>query len=445
MASNHLPTYPPFVQQQQQLHMQQQFPHQYDAYQPSNDALYYNSSLPESQHPSYLSSERPLPYPMLSKSSIRSEGTDRTAAEGDSNVVLSSSLPTPEKEPGFFRSVLPSSMACRLYLLSVLLETIVDLAIEADILVLLNRNIPSSSDGEDNLSVSRLPVYLVVFALAHLFQLILAIDAVHARNTLQFIFLTIFNGLLLMYSVIQKSEILSAVPSTTTGITDISVNALTTIIPVVIGVAEVAYIALGLKIYREFGWQVYKLLGADRSVKRMYMHFQIFICLTKFDVFFWIGFSVQWIFLVLKSNDAEYYITVAALPLSLLLLIEGHMAARYESKWLMISFMSGCVAACCYFVYKLYKILRFKDDLDLKPVFKTLTVFSSIATVLLVVTFAWGWIVMRNFGAGLKFHMTKHKKGGSSVSLGRSGTQLRHHRASHYELGGNNPNRMSID
>jgi len=383
---------------------------------------------------------------MLSKSSIRSEVTDRTATEGDSNLALSSTIPTPEKETGFWRNLLPSSMACRLYLASVLLETIVDLAIEADILVLLNRTIPTSSSGQgDNLSLSRLPVYLVVFALAHLFQLILAIDAVHARNTLQFIFLTIFNALLLMYSVIQKSEILSAIPSTTTGITDISVNALTTIIPIVIAVAQVAYIALGLKIYREFGWQVYKLLGADRSVKRMYMHFQIFICLTKFDVFFWIGFSVQWIFLVLKSNDVEYYITVAALPLSLLLLIEGHMAARYESKWLMISFMSGCVAACCYFVYKLYKIVRFKDDLDLKPVFKTLTVFSSIATVLLVITFAWGWIVMRNFGAGLKFHMTKHRKGASSASLGRSATTLRHQRASHYELGGTNPNRMSID
>lgn len=57
--------------------------------------------------------------------------------------------------------------------------------------------------------------------------------------------------------------------------------------------AEIAYIALGYKIYSEFGWQVFKLLGADRQIKRIYMQYQILQCLMRFDIFFWLGFSVQ--------------------------------------------------------------------------------------------------------------------------------------------------------
>jgi len=65
------------------------------------------------------------------------------------------------------------------------------------------------------------------------------------------------------------------------------------IVPVVVMTAEIAYIALGYKIYSEFGWQVFKLLGADRQIKRIYMQYQILQCLMRFDIFFWLGFSVQ--------------------------------------------------------------------------------------------------------------------------------------------------------
>ena len=140
--------------------------------------------------------------------------------------------------------------------------------------------------------------------------------------------------------------------SPTDDVAHVSINTLAIIIPIVISVAEVAYIALGWKIYTEFGWKVYKFLGADRRIKTMFTHHQIFLCLVKFDLFFWVGFSVQFIWLVLNTYDAEYYLTCAALPLSLIVLIEGHLAARHENKLMMWSFMGGCVAALVYFVYK---------------------------------------------------------------------------------------------
>ena len=41
------------------------------------------------------------------------------------------------------------------------------------------------------------------FVLAHLFQLILAVDAVSAKNTIQIMGLCLFNTLFLVYAVIQ--------------------------------------------------------------------------------------------------------------------------------------------------------------------------------------------------------------------------------------------------
>ncbi|KAF4606945.1 hypothetical protein EYR38_001000 [Pleurotus pulmonarius] len=282
----------------------------------------------------------------------------------------------------------------------------------------------------------KMPVYLSIFALAHVFQLVLAIDAVYARNTLQFIALTIFNALFLLYAIIQIFEIRtsSELLPDVTGISDIPINVLTTIIPIVISVAEICYIALGWKIYHEFGWKLYKELGADRRVKKMYANYQVFECLIKFDVFFWIGFSVQFIWLVLNKNDWEYYVTCAALPLSIVLLVEGHLAARHENKWMMATFMAGCVGAMVYFVYKLVKVLIYRNTEQFLAIYKTLSVFSMIAIVLLLATFAFAIIVMRNFGRGLKTSIKRKKttKLGSSVNP--------HRRAASTNL-----NRMSID
>lgn len=162
---------------------------------------------------------------------------------------------------------------------------------------------------------------------------------------------SIFNLLFLLYAVIEIGEIKNS-STTSAGILHVPVNVLTDIIPAVISAAEIAYIGLGWKIYNEFGWKVYKFLGADRRIKKMYATYQIFECLVKFDIFFWVGFSVQFIWLVLQKNDWEYYVTWAALPLSILLLIEGHLAARHENKWMMGTFMFGSMGALVYFTYK---------------------------------------------------------------------------------------------
>lgn len=202
-----------------------------------------------------------------------------------------------------------------------------------------------------------------------------------------------------MYSIIQIREVKEALQdaANTKGVTAIPVDVLTIMLPVVISVAEVAYIALGWKIYHEFGWKVYKFLGADRRIKRMYANYQIYECLVKFDVFFWAGFSVQFIWLVLQSGDWEYYVTCAALPLSLVLLVEGHLAARHENKWMMVTFMSGCVGAMIYFVYKvrpwhvfltglnllqLVKVLIYKNDPTFRFIWKTLTSFCKLRSKL---------------------------------------------------------------
>lgn len=228
----------------------------------------------------------------------------------------------------------------------------------------------------------------------------------------------IFNFTFFVYSIIEATEIRHLDEDLHAGFTSISVTTLTIFSHIVLGVAELAYVGLGYQIWKEFGWKVYKFLGADIQIKRIFAHYQIFLSLLRFDMFFAIGFSAQLIFLVLDKADAEYYLTIGALPLGVLILVGGHFAARYENKWLMFSFMLGCVCATVYFSFKLFRIYEGLNTTFVN-VYKSMTAFGTyleknshylrlirhlagLSLFFLILTFIWGCIVMHNFGRGLK-------------------------------------------
>ncbi|KAF8710734.1 Golgi apparatus membrane protein [Rhizoctonia solani] len=352
------------------------------------------------------------------------------------------------------RRLVPNSFYCRLYLLVVLVESTIDVVIEGIIYLKMKDALDgleaaSSTDKQANdLTIKRLPVYLGIFAFAHVYQFILAMFAVHQRNIMQFVFLGLFNMALLTYSVIQISEIRVKSDVVIKEASQQIVKILTSTIPCVISLAQIVYVGLAWKIYQEFGWKVYKLLGADRLVKKMYAHYLFYECLIKFDGFFWVGFS--YLALVLSPGDVEYYLTMAMTPGCFLILLVGHLAARHENKWMMISFFLGCLCALIYFTYKLYRIFSLRELPDYIGVWKSHSIFAAISILFLLITFGSGLLVWNNFGKGLKKQMDKadHAKK-QAENMGISGHKRTGTVASSYMMNGTNGpkrnNRMSIE
>lgn len=76
----------------------------------------------------------------------------------------------------------------------------------------------------------------------------------------------------------------------------------------------------------EFGWKIYKKIGADPNFIKMYKNRMWFTLLLKINIFSFIGFSVQMLFFVLQQEDYEFYLTIIAIPFLFGLLIIANIA-----------------------------------------------------------------------------------------------------------------------
>ena len=182
--------------------------------------------------------------------------------------------------------------------------------------------------------------YLTLFIFAHVFLIGLVYDALRLKNTIQVIGLCFFNGALFIYAAIQMDQIKEAndyLESDNRSKRNIwpDIQPFLIAIPCVLGLCTILMSIVAWKLYDEFAWTIYKHISADLRMKRRYLTFQIFVALLKFDFFFFLGFTIQFLVIVLDSSDIEFQLTIVVIPLTIIFLLTAAWATRRELTWLM--------------------------------------------------------------------------------------------------------------
>lgn len=161
-------------------------------------------------------------------------------------------------------------------------------------------------------------------------------DALRMKNTIQIIGLCACNFGLLIYGAVQVRQIKNAV-SVLADMDKISPvvwaesEPFLIIIPCIVALGSLLMTFVAWKLYDEFAWTIYKHISADLRMKRRYLTYQIYIALLKFDFFFFLGFTVQFLVVVSSSkHDAEFYLTIIAVPVTVIILLCGAFFVRRE-------------------------------------------------------------------------------------------------------------------
>ncbi|KAH0536511.1 hypothetical protein FGG08_006636 [Glutinoglossum americanum] len=275
----------------------------------------------------------------------------------------------------------------------------------------------SLKEGAGRLPQSRtIPTYLTLFIFGFVYQLILVYDALRLKNTIQVIGLCVYNVGLLIYASVQMDQIRQAIvilkdqQYVNEGVNIWgSCKPFLIAVPCVIALGTVLLSAVAWKLYDEFAWTIYKHISADLRMKRRYLTFQIYIALLKFDFFFFLGFTVQFVVIVLDARDIEFGLTIAVIPVTIAILVLAAFWTRRENKAGMILIIFFYFAALAYFLFKLVRMYQPVREKNYKPARRSLTTFAIITVILIVLTIINAIVCTGNFDKGLKPHITKRK------------------------------------
>jgi ABC-type glycerol-3-phosphate transport system permease component len=142
----------------------------------------------------------------------------------------------------------------------------------------------------------------------------------------------------------------------------------------------------------------------------------------------------------------EFALTIAALPITVILLFLAAFIVRRENypghTFIIFLYFAGMA----YFIFKLIRMYDSSKAEFYKPARHSLTTFSVLAILLLVITIATAIECMRNFNKGLRPHIQRRKVpdvGDTKYSGGYTGDEYAGQGQQH-QLGAV-PSRMTID
>ncbi|KAJ4290747.1 hypothetical protein N0V88_006496 [Collariella sp. IMI 366227] len=314
-----------------------------------------------------------------------------------------------------------ASKWAKLFFSAVALQAIACATFEAYVFGRFQFSLEYQKDGilDDSLKSQyrTIPTFLTLFIFGFLYMLFLSWDALRLKNTIQIIGLCLANLAIFVYAILQIDQIEESLESLLTGgaikpdENDRNVWALCRpfliAVPVVVGVVTLAMGAIAYQLYREFAWDILKQIGADYRMKKRFLHYQIYIAFLKFDFFFFLGFTVQFLVIVNGIKDFELGLHIAAIPVTIAILLCAAFFTQRENRigvcFVILIYFGGLA----YFFFKLVRIYQPDHSQDYKAVRRSLTTFAVLTILLIILTIINAFICMSNFGAGLKTHLLR--------------------------------------
>lgn len=310
----------------------------------------------------------------------------------------------------------PSSTWTWAFLAIVTGQAIIGLALEGYV---FGRFIQALNGGAHTPAVRAIDTYLSLFIFGFLYQIGLTWDALRLKNTIQILGLCAYNIGLIIYAAVQTDQINQAIALLVGGDQNVDgslnsdVRPFLIAVPCVIGLGTILMCFAALKLYQEFAWTIYKHISADLGMRRRYLVYQIYITFLKFDFFFFLSFTVQFLVVVVNIKDVEFGLTVAALPVTIILLILAGLWTRREIVLGMIFTILCYFGGLAYFFFKLIRMYDVSSPAGYMrvqtylPARRGLTTFAVITILLLFATIIIAIICTFNFGKGLKSHLTR--------------------------------------
>eukprot|EP00833_Pecoramyces_ruminatium_P005833 jgi/Orpsp1_1/1179865/evm.model.c7180000071108.1 len=266
-------------------------------------------------------------------------------------------------------------------------------------------------------------VYQMIFFVAQFFQFYLITDTITKSSTLQLIIGTFFSISISFYSIVQYYQQKEDKFSHHEKLTSINLHPAKNIeiaIIILMFIFCLGWIIITLRLYKIFGWNVFKQLGADIGVRNRLKLYQILISLLKIDIFLFTTFAMQYVVLVVfYIQNEDLYVKILNCSLIFVIFLMpfvGFWATKKEDYKLMFIFVVLLSVSIGYMVFSIIDIIANKKEKNEKGgsgryrnCENSLSFACITSLVVGLITFVLALINFKNFPKGLKKDKSIHR------------------------------------
>ncbi|CAI2182679.1 10653_t:CDS:2 [Funneliformis geosporum] len=265
-------------------------------------------------------------------------------------------------------------------------------------------------------------IYHSIFILSLVFQVLLCIDALRRRNTIQLIALVIFNLTSLAYAGVQLYQhiILEDEGTDNALFAPMDINKYPTridakkyfqtrmrplefLIIVIVALFSLYLAGLVFKLSKQFGWENYRTYSADVEVRNAFVSLSILQTLIKLDVFFIGAYAIQLIPSRSIGYSEKLIETVLIFVIGAIMLLMAWYSVTKESKYILLSVVNLLILSLVYMGYRIIIInLPIKNERDPYLFTRRLLTFFLATTICLVIgTVYYASVSFRNMMRGV--------------------------------------------
>ncbi|KAJ5358414.1 uncharacterized protein N7496_010827 [Penicillium cataractarum] len=258
------------------------------------------------------------------------------------------------------------------------------------------------------------PINLAIFVFTCVYELILAIDAVHHKNNLLLFAVCVSNVCILAFSAMQPTamiEISRRLPNERDAerqpLVDIDVDFWKRVgpaqiaCPIVFGICSFIIWPCAYRLHKEYAWAIYRSIHGDLSIKTRFLAYEIYLVLIKLDFYFITVFVIQYDLIDVHFEGPEFALTLALLPASFLMMVLAVWFVRKEWKIAMIPVIICHAAIIAYLISRI--VVLYDDGRRANTADKDMMLlFAFAALILMAFTLICAVICVFNFNHGLR-------------------------------------------
>ncbi|KAJ5669255.1 hypothetical protein N7462_010325 [Penicillium macrosclerotiorum] len=258
------------------------------------------------------------------------------------------------------------------------------------------------------------PINLAIFIFTCVYELVLAVDAVHHKNNLLIFAICIANVCILVFSGLQiqaMKEVVSDLPCERDDeyhpLVKLDVDFWHRIrpaqwtCPIVFGLCTLVIWPCAYQLHKEYAWAIYRSIRGDIGMKYRYLAYEVYLVLIKLDLYFITGFVIQYDLIDVHFQEPEFGLTLGLLLASFLMMILAIYFVRRENKIAMVMIILCHTAIIAYLLSRI--VILYGHGFLAKTAGKNMMLlFAFIALILMVFTLLCAVLCLSNFNCGLK-------------------------------------------